>query len=388
MTAPTGEVIVRMTSPNHRTSARVVHGSISAASVHCSPTQQDEAEQRFKSIRDTDIIQLCDYRSIMEERNEGDKVLSLLQTRKKQGYQREKHDDGNHLALVIEGGGMRGVAAGGMVTGLEEMGLNNCFDTIHGSSSGAATAAYFLCGQADIGTSIFYEDLCDERFLSFKRLYQGKPIMDTGYLVDHVMDRIKKIDFEQLKKKKDVLHILTTDIDKGEPVTWSVFRQYDEYRQALKASMTLPFIAGGPIELRGHRLMDGGLLQHIALSSAFNVGATHVLVLQTCSRENQLRPLPNWRGYVVARLLEAMYGGKMRELILMRNEHINSAVRLIQKGRGPRGQHISQIALEPAIQSIRRLTQNSQDLLNAAKVMRSATVKYCNTTPVQVFQQH
>jgi hypothetical protein len=54
---------------------------------------------------------------------------------------------------------MRGVVAGGMVTAIQELGLTDCFDTIHGSSAGACAGAYLITDQAKLGTSIFYEDI-------------------------------------------------------------------------------------------------------------------------------------------------------------------------------------------------------------------------------------
>ena len=60
---------------------------------------------------------------------------------------------------------MRGVVSAGMVSALEELGLTHAFDAVYGSSAGAINAAYFLAGQARLGTTIYYEDINNARFI-------------------------------------------------------------------------------------------------------------------------------------------------------------------------------------------------------------------------------
>jgi predicted acylesterase/phospholipase RssA len=74
------------------------------------------------------------------------KVLEIIQLRAKSGSRPAQRSDPYHVALVIEGGGMRGVAAGGMVSALERLGLRDAFDSVHGSSAGAVAASYFVAG--------------------------------------------------------------------------------------------------------------------------------------------------------------------------------------------------------------------------------------------------
>jgi len=64
------------------------------------------------------------------------------------------HGDGHRLALVIEGGGMRGTA--GMAIGVHELGLTPVFDDVYGSSAGAITGAW-LCSANPPGPRIWYD---------------------------------------------------------------------------------------------------------------------------------------------------------------------------------------------------------------------------------------
>ena len=43
---------------------------------------------------------------------------------------------------------MRGVVSAGMTTAIEQLGLRDAFDEVHGASAGAFNAAFLLAGQA------------------------------------------------------------------------------------------------------------------------------------------------------------------------------------------------------------------------------------------------
>ena len=64
-------------------------------------------------------------------------VVQVLLDRARSGSKPGARTDPHRVALVIEGGAMRGVVSGGMVTGLEALGLRDAFDAVYGSSAGA-----------------------------------------------------------------------------------------------------------------------------------------------------------------------------------------------------------------------------------------------------------
>ena len=59
---------------------------------------------------------------------------------------------------------------------------------MYGSSAGAINAAYFLAGQARLGTTIYYEDINNAQFIDLLRPLRGRPIVDLGFLLDDVVD--------------------------------------------------------------------------------------------------------------------------------------------------------------------------------------------------------
>ena len=87
-------------------------------------------------------------------------VLSIIRERvekkSKPGNRIDEGPDAPHLALVIEGGGMRGAVSAGMAAALSTLDLLDAFDSIHGSSAGAIVGAYLVSRQlcTDVYTDI------------------------------------------------------------------------------------------------------------------------------------------------------------------------------------------------------------------------------------------
>ena len=76
-------------------------------------------------------------------------VARVLRERVEAGSHPGARDDGHRVALVLEGGGMRGVVSAGMTAALERYGLTPCFDLVVGSSAGAINGAALIAGVAD-----------------------------------------------------------------------------------------------------------------------------------------------------------------------------------------------------------------------------------------------
>lgn len=190
-------------------------------------------------------------------------------------------DDGANLGLVIEGGGMRGVVAGGMVTALDALGLLAVFDGVYGASAGACAGAYFVAGQAALGTRIYYEDINNASFIALRRFASGRPVMNLDFLIDDVMTVRKRLDWDAMRNAGVPLRIVATDAERSTAVTIADFASRDELMEALRASARLPLLAGPPVNLRARRLVDGGVIQPVPLDAALDAGCSHLLALRT-----------------------------------------------------------------------------------------------------------
>lgn len=228
-------------------------------------------------------------------------VPELLARRLAERSEPGHRKDGFRLALVVEGGAMRGVVSCAMLWALEEAGFLPCFDLAVGCSAGAMNAAAFLGGVAGACTREYAGAYSSRRFINPIRALIGRPILDLDYSLDFSSTILDARRHQRVLDCPIPLHCVATDIDLARRTLLSDFKDLDELRHALQASSCMPFVAGPPIEFRGRRYLDGGICEAIPLASARELGATHALVLQT--RPKGVR-YPEPRG-MLNRLLES-----------------------------------------------------------------------------------
>ncbi|WP_433680739.1 patatin-like phospholipase family protein [Nocardia sp. CA-119907] len=213
--------------------------------------------------------------------------------------------DGYRLALVIEGGGSRGVYSSGMVLALEELGLASIFDAVYGTSAGAINGAWFLSGRALSGMRAWTDPVIMRRAVDPARLLRGRPAFDLDYLVHQVYDGIEPMDFPAILANATTFHPIGTDIRSGCAV--DLHRHIVDKRTlmtALRASAGLPILAGPPVPLGDAEYLDGGLAETVPIRTAVRDGATHALVLRTRRTDEQRPP--------ASRLHRVVGGGYLR----------------------------------------------------------------------------
>jgi predicted patatin/cPLA2 family phospholipase len=245
------------------------------------------------------------------------------------------HDDGASVALAVEGGAMRGVISAGMVSALEDLGLTTAFDAVYGSSAGAINAAYFLAGQAKLGTTIYYEDINNRRFIDLSRALRGRPVVNLGYLLDDVAVHRKPLEAGRVLDSPSPLAVLATDVDTESACALRRFHTSADLFAALRAGATMPVLAGAPWFVDGRRFLDASLTEPIPLPTAETDGHTHVMVLMT--RGPGMRPQPSAidRYFVGPRLRRL--SPTLAERYLSRAAPYADLVRTIDEGRGPDG---------------------------------------------------
>jgi predicted patatin/cPLA2 family phospholipase len=259
-------------------------------------------------------------------------LIDLLRARVARGSRRP-HGDGASIALAVEGGAMRGVISAGMVWALEDLGYVNAFDAVYGSSAGAINAAYFLAGQAGLGTTIYYEDINNRSFIDLRRALLGRPIVNLGFLLDDVAVRRKPLDVARALASASPLSVLATDVDTRRAHAFGGFTDERHFFSALRAGATMPIIAGEPFLHEGRRYLDASLSEPIPVATAEAAGHTHVLVLLT--RGAGMRPQPSgFDRYFVGPRLRRL-SPALAHQYLTRAEPYAALTRMIESGRGP-----------------------------------------------------
>jgi predicted patatin/cPLA2 family phospholipase len=260
--------------------------------------------------------------------------MELLLARARRGG-RPPQDDGVRIALAVEGGAMRGVISAGMVSALEALGLTSAFDGVYGSSAGAINGAYFLAGQAALGTTIYYEDINNRRFIDLSRPLRRQPIVNLGFLLDEVATIRKTLAVDRVIQAPGGLAVLATDVETTAACVLRDFQTGSDLLSALRAGATMPVIAGPPWRHAGRRFLDASLSEPIPLPAAESDGYTDVLVLLT--RGPGMRPQPSAfdRYFVEPRLRHL--SPALADRYLTRAAPYAALVRQIESGSGPLG---------------------------------------------------
>ncbi len=208
-------------------------------------------------------------------------MVEVLRERAQSGSEPGLRRDRHRVALVLEGGGMRGVVSAGMTAALERLGLTRCFDLVVGASAGAINGAALIAGVARAGAATYHGPLASRRFVNPARVLRGRPVIDVGYVLDYASDEIDRGRHERVLASPIALHCVAVDVDTAETVTFCGMRSKAELYEVVLASSRMPWAGGPPVEIGGRRYVDGGLGAAIPVAEALAAGATHVLVLQT-----------------------------------------------------------------------------------------------------------
>ena len=176
---------------------------------------------------------------------------------------------------------MRGTVSAGMALALHESGLVSAFDAVYGSSAGAITGAWLLSSTPE-GLRGWADPDYAKTLIRWSSLLRGRPVVDVRTLVEVVYQTEFPMDFDSVLASPVEYHPLGTDAESGESTDLRpLIDDPVELRLALRASASLPFLAGPPVELRGRRFYDAGVAESVPFRTPRAQGATHVLVLRS-----------------------------------------------------------------------------------------------------------
>jgi predicted acylesterase/phospholipase RssA len=208
-------------------------------------------------------------------------ILRLIDERVRSGSQPGHRSDPYRIALSIEGGGMRGTVSAGMALALHELGMLPAIDAVYGSSAGAITGTWLLSSTPE-GLRGWADPEYARTLIRWSALLRGRPVVDVRTLIEVVYQTEFPMDFDSVLASPVEYHPLGTDAESGESTDLRpLIANPVELRLALRASASLPFLAGPPVELRGRRFYDAGVAESVPFRTPLAQDATHVLVLRS-----------------------------------------------------------------------------------------------------------
>lgn len=217
----------------------------------------------------------------MEGMKTGHRLLSVLAERAANSSKPGARSDGYRVALVIEGGAMRGAVSAGMALAVHELGLLPLFDAVYGSSAGAISAAWLLSSRPE-GLRGWTDPTFARALIRHRNLLWGRPMVDVERLVEVVYIHQFPLDYASVLASPIEFHLLATDVVTGRAVDLrDDVVDESSLRLALRASAALPLLAGPPVAIGSRLYTDAGLAESIPFRQALRDEATHVLVLRS-----------------------------------------------------------------------------------------------------------
>lgn len=224
------------------------------------------------------------------------------------------------IALVVEGGGMRGAVSGGMALALDELGLSGAFDAAYGSSAGALNAMWLVSGRVRDGIPTWTDPSLVHELIRPRRVLRGGPVVDVETLVERRYEKLSPGLFRAVLDGSTELHPVATDVSTGDAVDLHAsVRDEPSLRLALRATAALPLLAGGPVSIDGRRYLDAGLSAAIPFRAALSDGATHVVVLRSRRLGERAAPPSRLSGTLTAAALRR-YGPQVARAFMTRAE--------------------------------------------------------------------
>ncbi|MBN1534470.1 MAG: patatin family protein [Spirochaetes bacterium] len=188
---------------------------------------------------------------------------------------------GGMAALVVEGGGMRGVFAAGVLNAFGSARFDP-FDLYIGVSAGACNLASHLAGQNSRNFDIIERYSATSRFINVRRFLGGGSLMDLDWLWEVTM-REYRLDLDRLFGRlrlmgKDFI-VVATSMESG----GAMYLRPDggTLEHYLKVSSALPLLYRGRLFVGKERAADGGIADSIPVAEAHRRGASEITVIRT-----------------------------------------------------------------------------------------------------------
>jgi predicted patatin/cPLA2 family phospholipase len=185
------------------------------------------------------------------------------------------------VALVVEGGAMRGIfAAGALDVFLEQ---EFCpFDLAIGVSVGASNMLSFLAGQHGRTRRCFLDQMSRAEFIDPWRVLRGGHWLDLDWLWDAI-ERQDPLDRRAAAASRVEYALVATSVRTGEPRYLTPGA--DQMLDALKASCALPVLYRNTVRLGDEHFVDGGLSDPIPVREAYRRGARTIVVVRSRAAE-------------------------------------------------------------------------------------------------------
>lgn len=182
-------------------------------------------------------------------------------------------------ALVLEGGGFRGMYTAGVVDAFLKHHIR--FPYCIGVSAGAAYGISYVSEQLGRNKEVNLKYTADPRYMSIGNLLKKGNLFDWDFVYNEVPDKLVPFDFEAFFESETEFKIGITHVGTGTPLFVSKKGlTKKELMQVITASSSLPFVSR-MATYNNELYMDGGISDSIPYQQAFADNNKKAVVILT-----------------------------------------------------------------------------------------------------------
>ena len=181
-------------------------------------------------------------------------------------------------ALIIEGGGSRGVFSFGVIDSFIKASFNP-FNIHLGVSNGAVVQLWYLLAVSDYNLDKMLFSASRD-YVRYSNLLFNKSIMNFEKLYQDA-NKVFPIDFDRLQDNLagKNFYVVVSDAGSGKPEYIELSKE--NYINEMLATGSLPVLMKNAILLDGKRKYDGGITDPIPVQKAYEMGAKEIVIIRT-----------------------------------------------------------------------------------------------------------
>ena len=183
-----------------------------------------------------------------------------------------------NTALVLEGGGLRGVFTCGVLDCFMDHGVR--FPFIVGTSAGACNGLSYMSGQRGRARCSNIDLMDKYHYVGFKYLLTQGCIMDYKLLFEDFPEKIIPYDYEAYFSNPTRFVMVTTNCLTGKAEYLEEKSSADRVMSIVRASSSLPFVTKITY-VEGVPMLDGGIVDSIPVKYALEQGYEDIVVVLT-----------------------------------------------------------------------------------------------------------
>lgn len=226
------------------------------------------------------------------------------------------------IGLVLEGGGMRGLYTAGVLDVMMEHQFMP--DVVCGTSAGVTFGVNLLSQQKGRVLRYNCRYAGDRRYISLHSWLTTGNMINRDFAYDLLPHELDPFDEETFEQSKAAFYATITNMRTGQAEYVRITNTWQQM-DVIRASASLPIICQ-PVEWKGEKYLDGGLVDNIPLDKCIELGCDKIIIVLT-------RPLEYVRNDHIAEVCRLCYPRHKALLraIEQRNDRYNARLQQIRR---------------------------------------------------------